>query len=268
MRYPVELVPGRLLRRYKRFLADVALEDGREVTVHVPNSGTMKTCYVEGGRCLVSPANNPKRKLKWTLEQCFVGEQGEVAVMVNTQLPNKLVKEAIEAGRVPRLAGYDSVRSEVKYGSRNSRIDLLLEGQGRPRCWVEIKNATLLAEPGMARFPDAVTTRGQKHLSELADMAEQGDRAVIFYLLSRTDARAVGPADNIDPKYGELLREVTAKGVEALAHGLEISETGLKLGVELRVDLAPARATSRPGSLRRGRKRSNGGCQSDVEAGS
>ncbi len=235
MRYPVQLVPATLLRRYKRFLADVVLEDGREVTVHVPNSGTMKTCYVEGGRCLISPATNPKRKLKWTLEQTFVGEDGATRVMVNTQLPNKLVKEAIEVGLLERLAGYERVRSEVKYGSRNSRIDLLLEGEGKPPCWVEIKNATLLAEPGMARFPDAVTKRGQKHLLELVDMVEQGHRAVIFYLASRSDARSVGPADAIDPEYGRLLRDAAERGVEPIAHGLHINNASLVVGRELPV---------------------------------
>ncbi len=238
MRYPVELVPGTLLRRYKRFMADVVLEDGREVVVHVPNSGTMKTCIEPGCRVLVSPADGPKRKLKWTLEQSFMGEGGCTAIMVNTQLPNHLVKEGILAGLAPSLAGYDSVRSEVRYGSRNSRIDLLLEAEGRPPCWVEVKNATMLAQPGMSRFPDAVTTRGQKHLLELADMAEQGHRAVIFYLASRSDARAVGPADDIDPEYGRLLREVVARGVEAVAHGLHITSASLVLGAELPVVLA------------------------------
>jgi sugar fermentation stimulation protein A len=245
MRYPVELVHATLLRRYKRFLADVSLEDGREVTVHVPNSGTMKTCMVQGGPVLISPADNPKRKLKWTLEQTFAGPEGAThtgsrkgsRVMVNTQLPNKLVREGIEMGLIERLAGYESLRTEVKYGSRNSRIDLLLSGQGKPPCWVEVKNATLIAEEGMVRFPDAVTKRGQKHLLELAEMAEQGHRAVIFYLASRTDARAVGPADGIDPEYGRLLREVVGRGVEAMAHGLHISNTSLVVGRELPVVL-------------------------------
>jgi sugar fermentation stimulation protein A len=235
MRYPVELVPATILRRYKRFLADVRLEDGRELTVHVPNSGTMETCYEEGGQVLISPADNPKRKLKWTLEQCFV--DGDTRVMVNTQLPNKLVKEAVELGLVGGLSGYDSVRPEVKYGSRNSRIDLLLEGEGRPPCWVEIKNATLMAEAGVARFPDAITKRGQKHLLELAEMAERGHRAVIFYLASRSDAQAVGPADAIDPAYGRLLREVVLRGVEPLAYGLHINNASLVLGRELPVIL-------------------------------
>ncbi len=237
MKYDVELIPATLLRRYKRFLADVVLPDGSQVTVHVPNSGTMKTCYQEQGRVLISPASNPKRKLKWTLEQTFVGPEGGTRVMVNTQLPNKLVREGIEMGLVGALAGYDSVRPEVKYGSRNSRIDLLLEGEGRRPCWVEIKNATMLAEPGMSRFPDAVTKRGQKHLLELAEMAEQGHRAVIFYLASRTDAQRVGPADSIDPEYGRLLREVVGRGVEAMAYGLHITDSSLVLGRELPVVL-------------------------------
>jgi sugar fermentation stimulation protein A len=235
VRYPVELVPATLLRRYKRFMADVRLADGTEVTVHVPNSGTMKTCYEEGGRVLISPASNPKRKLGWTLEQTFVGPGGATRVMVNTQLPNKLVREGIEAGLVGALAGYDAVRPEVKYGSRNSRIDLLLEGEGRRPCWVEVKNATMLGEAGTSRFPDAVTKRGQKHLLELVEMVEQGHRAVIFYLASRTDAEAVGPADGIDPEYGRLLREVVGRGVEAMAYGLHINNASLVLGRALPV---------------------------------
>lgn len=234
MRYRSALAPGRLLRRYKRFLADVEIEDGAQVTAHVPNSGTMKTCCEVGGRVLVSRAQNPARKLAWTLEQCFVGA---TRVMVNTHWPNRIVKEAIEAGRIPALGGYERVRAEVPYGSRGSRIDLVLEGEDRPPCWVEIKNATLLAEPGMVRFPDAVTTRGQKHLMELHDMAAQGHRAVIFYLASRSDARRVGPADAIDPTYGALLREVVASGVEAVAWGLEITDEGLVVGAELPVVL-------------------------------
>jgi len=231
------IVRGALIRRYKRFLADVRLEDGREVSVHVPNSGTMKTCLVPGGLVWLSPADKPGRKLKWTLEVSFAGAGGDVPCMVNTLRSNGLVKEAIVEGRIPALAGYDSLRGEVRYGSRGSRIDLLLESAGRRPCYVEIKNVTLLHEPGLASFPDAVTTRGQKHLLELAEVVEQGGRGVIFYLLSRTDAQAVRPADSIDPRYGELLRRVAAQGVEPLAHGLLVSEQRLRVGPEVPVRL-------------------------------
>ncbi len=226
MRFPQPLLPGILLRRYKRFLADIRLDDGREITAHCPNSGSMKTVAIPGNRALVSPADNPKRKLKWTWEVAYVGD-GSVAALVNTALPNRVVREGIETGRIPELAGFDGIRPEVRYGER-SRIDLLLTGDGRPDTYVEVKNVTLLAddEPGIARFPDAVTTRGTRHLRELMGVVRAGGRGVLVFHAARGDAGEVRPADAIDPEYGRTLREAHAAGVEILAYRVEVTPTG------------------------------------------
>lgn len=207
-----ELLPGTLLKRYKRFLADVKLADGATVTVHCPNSGSMKGCANPGSRVFVSCSPNPGRKYPFTWE--LVESDGFWAG-INTGLPNRLVREAIEDGTVPELQGYDSIRPEVAYGE-HSRIDLLLQGpQGR--CYVEVKNVTLV-ENSVALFPDSVTTRGQKHLNELMRVVREGDRGVIFFTVQRVDGFSVSPADTIDPEYGRLLRLALLNGVEALAY--------------------------------------------------
>lgn len=226
MRFPKPLVEGTLLRRYKRFLADVRLADGREVTAHCPNSGSMKTVAIAGNRALVSPADNPKRKLHWTWEIAYVGLDGGVPALVNTALPNRIVREGIEQGRITELADYPDTRPEVPYGER-SRIDLLLTGPDRRDCYVEVKNVTLLAddEPGIARFPDAVTTRGTRHLRELMNVVASGGRGVLVFHVARADAEEVRPADAIDPEYGRTLREAVASGVEALAYRIHITPT-------------------------------------------
>ena len=236
MRFSEPLVPGTLQRRYKRFLADVLLDDGRQVTAHVPNSGSMRSCLPPQARVWLSPANKPGRKLPWTLEIIHGGQGGDVPIMVNTMRPNHLVRHAIEAGQVPELAGYDGVRAEVPYGQR-SRVDLLLERRGAAPCYVEIKNVTLVEQPGVARFPDSVTTRGQRHLRELMAMVDDGARAVMFYLLSRGDGSWVRPADDIDPRYGELMRQAADHGVEMLAYRLRISPQSLALGERVPVAL-------------------------------
>ncbi len=217
MKIPHSLIPGRLLRRYQRFLADVELADGAVVTAHCPNSGSMLGCAVPGYEVLLSRSGNPDRRLPYTWELvrangCWVG--------INTALPNRLVREGIEQGIVSELRGYGSIRQEVRYGSERSRIDLLLEGPGL--CYVEVKNVTLVDE-GMARFPDAVTERGQKHLRELMAMVESGARSVNFFVVQRADARAVAPADAIDPAYGRLLRQAAAAGVELLAYQARVT---------------------------------------------
>jgi len=206
------LTPGTLLRRYKRFLADVVLEDGSTVTVHCPNSGSMRGCAVPGSRVYISRSSNASRKYPFTWE--LVESDGFWAG-INTGLPNHLAREAIENGTVVELQGYETIRPEVPYGE-HSRIDLLLESQGR-RCFVEVKNVTLV-ESGLALFPDAVTTRGQKHLNELMRVVREGDRGVIFFTVQRGDGRSVSPADAIDPEYGRLLRLAMENGVEALAY--------------------------------------------------
>lgn len=217
MKLPQPLYPGRLIRRYKRFLADVLLDSGETVTAHCPNSGSMKGCNLPGSPVYLSVSSNPKRKYPHTWE---LVESDGVWAGINTALPNRIVHEAIAAGEVPELAGYDAIRPEVPYGT-GSRIDLLLTGQ-RPPCYVEVKNVTLM-EGGRALFPDAVTTRGQKHLRELMEVVRSGGRGVIFFLVQRGDTASVAPADGIDPEYGRLLRLAVANGVESLAYQAEVS---------------------------------------------
>jgi len=212
MRFPAPLVEATLIRRYKRFLADVTLADGSEVVAHCPNPGRMTSCAYPGGRVLLSPAMNPKRKLKWTWEIAYAGD---TAILVNTARPNSVVGEALAAKQVPGLEAYTTIQPEVKYGEK-SRIDFLLTGEGLPNAYVEVKSVSLLVEPGLAAFPDAVTARGRKHLEELMAMKAAGHRAVMVFLLSRGDAERIRPADEIDPEYGKTLRVAVAAGVELI----------------------------------------------------
>ena len=213
MRITRPLHRGVLLRRYKRFLADVRLDDGRELTVHCPNPGSMTGLAHEGVRVLVSDSQDPRRKLRMTLERV---RPGRAWVGVNTLLPNTLVREAIEAERIPALAGYDDVRPEVVL-EPGTRIDLRLTGDGRPPCWVEVKNATLRVGRA-ALFPDAVTERGARHLAALHDVVSRGGRGVLVFVVNRGDCDRVSPADAIDPAYGRALRRAVCGGVEVLAH--------------------------------------------------
>ena len=233
MKLPQPLFKGILLRRYKRFLADVRLENGEVVTAHCPNSGSMKGCQEPGSAVLLSRRDNPRRKLPYTWE--LVKADG-VWVGINTQYPNRLVREAIEQGVVPELSGYRRIRNEVNYG-RGSRVDLLLEGE-QGLCYVEVKNVTLV-ESGRALFPDAVTLRGQKHLRELMEMVSQGHRAVIFFVVQRADGHILSPADEIDPVYGKLLREAVAHGVEALAYQARVTPREVVLSHRIPVVLEP-----------------------------
>lgn len=228
------LIPGILVRRYKRFLADVTLEDGSTVTAHCPNSGSMKGCAQPGSRVFLSRSSNPGRTYPLTWE--LVESDGYWAG-INTALPNRLAREAIENGIVAELQGYDTVRPEVPYGE-HSRIDLLLLGS-KGRCFVEVKNVTLI-ENSTALFPDAVTTRGQKHLNELIRVVREGDRGVIFFTVQRGDAERFSPADTIDPEYGRLLRLALSNGVEALAYRADISVEEIRLTRRLPVYLEPA----------------------------
>lgn len=228
MRQP-PLVAGTLIKRYKRFLADVLLEDGGVVTVHCPNSGSMMGCATPGSPVLLSRSSNQGRKypLGWEMVHAdgfWIG--------INTGLPNRLTREAIEDGTVVELQGYATIRPEVPYGE-HSRIDLLLEGPGR-RCFVEVKNVTLV-ESGRALFPDAVTTRGQKHLQELMRVVREGDRGVIFFTVQRGDGDSVSPADIIDPEYGRLLRLALENGVEALAYRALVTPEEIRLTERLPV---------------------------------
>lgn len=211
MKLPAPLLEGVLVKRYKRFFADVKLPDGTVVTAHTPNTGSMKQCAVPGHQVLISRADDPKRKLKFTLELIRVGDYW---VDTHTQRTNRLVEEALRSGWIAGLADYQ-VTPEFKIGA--SRIDFLLENNDE-KVLVEVKNVTLIKGSSTACFPDAVTTRGQKHLRELLEAKQQGYRAVIFFLVQRGEATDFSPADEIDPEYGLLLREVVSGGVEALAY--------------------------------------------------
>lgn len=225
---------GELLQRYKRFLADVRLESGDEIVAHCPNPGSMKTCAEPGWTAWVSPANNPKRKLQWTLE---VIESPEALILVNTARPNAIVEEGIRKGAVAEISSHGNLRREVRYGT-NSRIDILLEEEGKPDCYIEVKNVTLLHAEDTAAFPDSVTKRGTKHLQELVSMVESGHRAVLFFLVSRTDVNRMVPAAHIDPTYAETLRWAAEQGVEVLAYRAALSSSEITVGPRIPVDLS------------------------------
>ena len=225
------LLEGRLVRRYQRFLADVETAGGL-VTAHCPNTGSMLGCKDAGMRVWLSPAANPARKLAWTWE--LVETAPGVIVGVHTGRSNALVREAIEAGAVPELAGYPTLRPEQRYGE-GSRIDLLLQAPGRPDCYVEVKNVTAAVEGGVGYFPDAVTARGAKHLRELAAMVAAGHRAVLVFCVQRGDVAEVRPADHIDPAYGRALRDALAAGVEVLALGATVTPQAIALTRRLAV---------------------------------
>ena len=238
------LVQATLIRRYKRFLVDVELDHGEVITAHTSNTGAMLGCQEPGSRVWLSRSDNPKRKYQhsWEIVEANT-PNGPVLVGINTLLSNKLVNEAITNGVIRELQDYASIRTEVKYGLENSRIDLLLEpfsghqfpGQpSRKPCYVEVKNVTLV-EDGIAYFPDAVSKRGAKHLRELIEVVRNGDRGVIMFCVQRGDAVEVRPADHIDPEYGKWLRAAINEGVEALAYRATVTPTEIALVNNLRV---------------------------------
>lgn len=233
MRFEVPLITGILLRRYKRFLADVELADGSIITAHTPNTGSMLGCAEPGSRVWLRVVDNAKRKYPHAWE--LVENSAGVMIGINTGVVNHLVSEAITGGIIAELQGYATLRQEVRYGSENSRIDLLLEGDGRPACYVEIKNVTAVDTAGTAFFPDAVSARGSKHLRELLQVVAQGGRSVLLFCVQRCDAGAVRPADEIDPLYGQTLRTAVAAGVEALAYRATVTPLGVTLDTALPV---------------------------------
>jgi len=225
MRFEPPLVTAVLVRRYKRFLADVVMADGTETTVHIANPGAMTGLAAAGTRVFLSRSLNPKRKLAWSWELAEVDlGHGTELVGVNTATPNRLVGAAIADGTIAELAGYSTVRREVKYG-RNSRVDFLLEAAGRPPCHVEVKNVHLMRKGGLAEFPDSVTARGAKHLDELSAVAAHGGRAVMLFVVQIGSAECVALARDIDPGYGLAFDRARSAGVEAIARRCIITET-------------------------------------------
>lgn len=235
MRFVPELEQGRLLRRYKRFLADIETASGEQLTIHCPNTGSMLNCMVEGGAVWFSRSNDPKRKLPGTWELSET-PQGRLAC-VNTARANPLVEEALKAGVIAELAGFTALKREVAYGQENSRIDFRLDYPSGP-AFVEVKSVTLgFAGSAIAAFPDARTERGAKHLRELATLARQGVRAVQLYCVNLSGVDAVRPAAEIDPAYAAALREALAAGVEVLAYAAELSADEMRLIRRLEVQL-------------------------------
>lgn len=230
MKLPRPLLKGILLRRYKRFFTDIELPDGTIVTAHTPNTGSMKQCAISGYDVLISQTDNPKRKLKYTLELIKVGAYW---VDTHTQRTNRVVEEALRNNKIESLEDFQ-VQPEYKFG--DSRIDFYLEKMNS-KVLVEVKNVTLCCSETTACFPDAVTTRGQKHLRELLSAKEQGYRAVIFFLAQRAEATKFSPADDIDPEYGRLLREVVAGGVEAMAYKTIVTPQENRVGAQIPVVL-------------------------------
>jgi len=233
MRFATPLVPGRFLRRYQRFFADVRLEeDGSVVTAHCANSGSMKTCYGPDARVWLSRENDPRRKLHYTWQ---LSEMGRARIFVHPVLANRVAKEAVEGGVVAELCGYDSVVTEPRIDD-HTRFDMLLS-RDRERCFVEVKSATLKLGEGRIAFPDAVTARGTRHLRELVRQTRKGHRAVLLFSVNRSDAKTCEPADAIDPVYARTLRWAVERGVEVLAYRTRLSPRSVELATQIPVVL-------------------------------
>ncbi len=232
MEFQNTLLKVRFRKREKRFFIHAEKPDGTQVIAHTNNTGSMRGLLAPGAEIWLSPAQNPKRKLRWTLEIIQTveneaeGIQGGVLVGVNTIAANGLVHEAMRNNLIPGISPDAEIKPEVKYGSRNSRIDFLVTDHSRGKCWVEVKNVSLV-ENGHARFPDAPTERGRKHLQELEAMVKAGDRSLLVFCIQRDDAQSVGPADDIDPEYGKLLRKVIAAGVQVVGLVCRVTPDGI-----------------------------------------
>jgi len=219
MLLPTPLLRGTLIQRYKRFLADIRLDTGEEITAHCANPGSMLGLKDPGATVWVSRSDDPKRKLAHSWEVIEI--EGGVLAGINTNRPNKLVAEALAAKKIPELIGY-SVKSEVKY-RENSRVDFLLTDQGRADCYLEVKNVHMMREPGLAEFPDCVTKRGAKHMDDLAAMCAEGHRAVVLFVVQMTACDRFRPAADIDPGYAEAFERARAAGVEALCYACDFT---------------------------------------------
>jgi sugar fermentation stimulation protein A len=229
MLFPSPLERGTLVARYKRFFADVALDDGREITAHCPNPGAMLGLNTPGLRAWVSRSEDPKRKLAHTLE--LVEADGSL-VGVNTMHPNRLVAEALAADHFPELTGYATHRREVRYGE-NSRVDFLLEAPGRPPCWLEVKNCHLRRAGALAEFPDCVAARSLKHLRELEAMVAAGQRAVVLFVVQRTDCDAFSACAELDPLFARGLDQAADAGVEVLVYACDVIVDGVRMAARL-----------------------------------
>ena len=234
MRYLHTLNEATFIRRYKRFLADIQLPDGSEITLHCPNTGSMKNCLFSGHKVWFSDSGNPKRKYPCTWEQAeipvvFDGSLRMTRAGLNTGVANKIVEELLIHRTIVELSRYQTVRREVKYGEENSRVDFLLQQEGLPDCYVEVKSVTLAMGDGLGLFPDSVTTRGAKHLRELAQICAEGGRAVLLFCVQHTGIDRVSPADEIDPEYGKELRKAMRAGVEIMAWGAELTSESIEL---------------------------------------
>ncbi|MGF6561175.1 DNA/RNA nuclease SfsA [Erwinia aphidicola] len=234
MEFSPDLQPARLVKRYKRFLADVVTPQGEELTIHCANTGAMTGCATPGDTVWYSTSTSLTRKYphSWELTETQQGDW----ICVNTLRANGLVREALNAGQIAELSGYDTLLPEVKYGAENSRIDFLLQASDRCNCYIEVKSVTLLQQ-GKGYFPDAVTVRGQKHLRELSQIAQSGQRAVLFFAVLHSGIEDVAPARHIDARYAELLSQARQNGVEVLCYKAQLSPEGMVLRKALKVEL-------------------------------
>lgn len=230
MQFEPALESATLLKRYKRFLADIELDNGEIRTIHCANTGAMTGCATPSNKVWYSTSDNPKRKYpnSWELSETPQGHR----ICINTARANQLAVEAIENNVISELSGYDQLQTEVKYGNENSRIDILLSASDKSKCYIEVKSVTLLDEEsssGQGYFPDAVTTRGQKHLRELTEMAQTGSRAILLFTVLHSGIEKVSAAHHIDAKYSTLLKQAQDAGVEVLCYKAELSNTEVKL---------------------------------------
>ncbi len=234
MQFDSPLIKGRLIQRYKRFLADVTLDNGCDITAHCANTGAMTGCMPQNANVWLSVSDNPKRKYaqSWQLVEVETG----VLACINTSLTNKVAHEALLQNKISELSDFDECRSEVPYGSEGSRVDFVLTFADKS-VYVEVKHVTLSLQKGEAAFPDTVTKRGQKHLRELIQQVKSGHRAVLLFIIMRTDVNLVTPADSIDPEYGRLLREAVATGVEVIAYRAFIDTNSLTIDQSIPVRL-------------------------------